>query len=29
VNQDEGKQEKKLWLLEELNMQNELIKEYP
>jgi hypothetical protein len=29
VNQDEGKQEKKLWLLEELRIQDELIEEYP
>jgi hypothetical protein len=28
VNQDEGKQEK-LWLLEELIMQDELIEEFP
>jgi hypothetical protein len=29
VNQDEGKQENNLWLLEEPNVQDELIEEYP
>jgi hypothetical protein len=29
VNQDEGKQKKKLWLPEELSMQDGLIEEYP
>jgi hypothetical protein len=29
VNQDDGKQKKKLWLPEELSMQDGLIEEYP
>jgi hypothetical protein len=29
VNQDEGKQEKKIWLLAKLSMQDELIEQYP